>query len=74
MRRCDLDTSAAQLRDAMKELQQAWQETEQQWDDSVSRKFCENHLEPIVPVLKLTQEAIGRMEQLAGRMQTDCEK
>jgi len=72
MRPWDLDTSAAQLRDAMEELQQAWQQTDEQWHDAVSQKFCENHLEPIGPALKLALDAVGRMEQLMGQIHREC--
>ena len=73
MRPWDLDTSAAHLRDAMDELQAAWQLTSETWQDEVSHAFCENHLEPIGPALKLTLDAVGRMQQMLNKMQRECE-
>ncbi|MCG8450985.1 MAG: hypothetical protein MI725_15565 [Pirellulales bacterium] len=73
MRPWDLETSAAHLRDAMDDLQIAWQETSDSWQDEVSQKFCENHLEPLGPTLKLTHDAVGRMQQLLNQMQRECE-
>ena len=72
MRPWDLDTSAAHLRDAMDDLQIAWQETSETWQDEVSRTFCENHLEPIGPALKLTLDAAARMQQMLNQMQREC--
>ena len=73
MRRCDLDTSAAHLRDAMAELQIAWHQTEEHWQDSVSQKFCQTHLEPLGPALKKTLEAVGQMQQLVNQAYRECE-
>jgi len=71
MRPWDLDTSAAQLRKAMEDLQEAWQITEEQWRDPVSQKFLESHLEPIVPAVKQTLEAVGQIQQLVNQMQKE---
>lgn len=72
MRPWDLDTNANQLRKAIEELQSVWDETSVHWHDSVSQKFCENHLEPIGPVLKLTFDAVGQMQQLLNQIQREC--
>lgn len=73
MRLWDLDTSAAQLRDALDDLQIAWRETEANWNDSVSHKFCETHLEPIGPALKKSLDAVAQMRQLVDQMSRECE-
>jgi hypothetical protein len=73
MKPWDLDTSAAQLRDALDELQLAWRQTGDQWQDPVSQKFCETHLEPIGPAMKKALDAVGQMQQLVNQMTRDCE-
>jgi hypothetical protein len=73
MRPSDLYTSSAHIRDAFQELQTAWQEAATAWNDAVSRSFCENYMEPMGPVLKLSLDAIGRMSQLVDGMHRDCE-
>jgi hypothetical protein len=73
MRQWDLETSAANLHDAIDELQVAWQESGEYWDDEVSRKYCEQHLDPIGPAMKLALDAIARMNQLVARIQHECE-
>jgi hypothetical protein len=72
MRPSDLSTSAAHIRDAFDQLQIAWQEASEHWNDEVSRKFCENHLEPLGPVVKLSLDAISRMTQVVSGMHRDC--
>ena len=73
MRPWDFDTSSGQLRRAIEDLQVAWQETTNQWNDSISQKFCEEHLEPIGPAIKTGLDAIGRMRQLASQIQKEVE-
>ncbi len=73
MRPWDLNTGAAQLRDAMDDLQIAWQQTSDTWRDQVSEKFCETHLEPIGPAMKRTLDAVARMQQLVNQIQRECD-
>lgn len=72
MRPWDLDTSSAQIRRAMEDLQRAWQEVSESWQDGVSQQFCEQHLEPLIPVTKQTLDSISRMQQLTNKMQREC--
>jgi hypothetical protein len=72
MRPWDLDTSAAQLRHAMEDLQRAWHVVNESWDDSVSRQFSEQYLDPLIPASKLTLDAASRMRELLNRMETEC--
>ncbi len=73
MRQSDLYTSSAHIRDALDDLQKAWAEASENWNDGVSRSFCENHLEPLGPVVKLALGSIARMSQLVDHMHRDCE-
>ncbi len=73
MRRCDLATGAGRIRHAMENLETVWNEISDQWNDSVSRRFCEEHLEPMIPRLKLGLDAISRMSLLIDEVERDCE-
>lgn len=73
MKSADLYTSAAHIRDAFDELQTAWMEASANWNDGVSRSFCENHLEPLGPVVKLALDQMARMSQIVNHMHQDCE-
>jgi hypothetical protein len=73
MRPSDLHTSAAHLRDAFDELQTAWLDASNHWNDQVSRGFCENHLEPLGPVVKLALDSISRMAVVVDHMRNECE-
>ena len=71
----DMDDVPAQEEERepeMTAMQIAWQEASEHWNDEVSRKFCENHLEPLGPVVKLSLDAISRMTQVVSGMHRDC--
>ncbi len=73
MRKCDLSTGAGRIRHALEHLEIVWNETSAQWDDSVSKRFREQHLESMVPRLKLGLDAISRMDLLINEVERDCE-
>ena len=73
MRRCDLATGAGRIRHALEHLEITWNEIANEWDDSVSRRFREQHLESMIPRLKLGLDAISRMDLLINEVERDCE-
>ena len=73
MCRCDLFTGASRIHDAMKSLEIAWHEVSEQWNDSVSRRFREEQLDPLIPDVKLALDTISRMNALMDEVQRDCE-
>jgi hypothetical protein len=73
MRKCDLATGAARIRDALENVEITWSEVSLEWNDAVSRRFGEQHLDPIVPRLKLALDAISRMALLMDEVERDCE-
>jgi hypothetical protein len=73
MRKCDLATGAARIRHALENVEVVWSEASQEWNDAVSRRFREQHLDPLVPRLKLALDAISRMGLLMDEVQRDCE-
>lgn len=73
MKPCDLDSGAARIRVGIKDLQRVWEEVSDEWDDEVARAFREEHLEPIVPIVKNALDAVGRMRALLHEAQRDLE-
>ncbi len=73
MRKCDLATGSARIRHSLEHLEITWNEISDQWDDSVSKRFREQHLEPMIPRLKLGLDAISRMNLLIDEVERDCE-
>jgi hypothetical protein len=73
MRKCDLVTGASRIHHALENLEVVWQEAADRWNDSVSRRFCQEHLEPMIPDVKLALDSIARMNALMDEVQRDCE-
>ncbi len=73
MRTCDLATGAGRIRNALENLETVWNEISDQWDDSVSQRFREQHLEAMIPRLKLGLDAISRMSLVIDEVERDCE-
>ncbi len=73
MRQCDLATGSSRIRNALENLEIAWNEVSDQWNDAVSRRFREQHLDPMVPDVKLALDAISRVALLMDEVERDCE-
>lgn len=72
MKSCDLQSGAGRIRRALEHLEIAWNEASTEWNDEASRAFAEQHLEPIIPIVKTSLDAIGRMDLLLREAQRDC--
>ncbi len=73
MRKCDLSTGAGRIRHALENLETTWSEVSDQWNDAVSQRFQKEHLEPMIPCVKLALDAISRMTLLMDEVERDCE-
>ena len=60
----DLITPSTRLQRATKKVQDKWMLTRETWNDSVSDRFQEKYLEPIVPQMQLTLSAIHELMQV----------
>ena len=59
--RSDLITPATRLQRSTKKIQEKWLDAKKEWDDSVSDRFQEKYLQPIVPQMQL---ALGAIHEL----------
>jgi hypothetical protein len=73
MKKVDLITPAARIRYAVEALEAHWQRSASDWDDSVSQRFAERELEPMLPKIKVALDAVSRMHNLLTEVQRDCE-
>ena len=73
MKPVDLDSAAGRINLGIKDLGRVWEEAAEEWDDSVSRAFYEERLEPVVPIVKNTLDAIERMRTLLHEAQRELE-
>lgn len=72
MRRWDLTTPAARLKQTLKDLQVARVEVAASWDDQTSREFQETYLDPIRPRIQRTITAITDLAEVLARAEREC--
>ena len=70
-KRCDLDTGASRVHNALKQLTLAWDEVSEQWSDESADSFAKDHLEPVVPIVKNALDAVGRMRAILHEAQRE---
>ena len=72
MKQFDIYPHAAKIQNALDTLHLQWQQTSDYWRDEVQRKFAENHLDPLIPVVKNSLDAIARMGNVLDQAERDC--
>lgn len=73
MKPTDLHSGAARIRHSMEELLRVWEDAGDHWSDSVSEAFYRERIEPILPIVKNTLDAAGRMQVLLDAARRDLE-
>ena len=69
----DLQSHAAQLVDALEIYQERWQRVRAEWDDSRADHVERKYLEPLVPRIRSTLDAIGRLDHFLTGLQQEFE-
>lgn len=62
----------AQLAEAMKQLHRRWLDAQFSWNDSRSKDFQENVLQPLEKDIRAALGAMDQMAALLSRIQQDC--
>jgi hypothetical protein len=68
----DLSGGLTQLADSFDSLQAAWAETATRWDDSASRRFHKERLEPLELITRRALSAIHRLAEVLARAEREC--
>lgn len=71
MKVVDLSGGAAKLALAVKHLGIKWESAKETWNDSTSKAFHKEHVDPLQPAVKETLEAIGRLAEVLARAVRD---
>jgi len=72
MRGFDLSSGASKLALAYKQLELKWGAATDSWNDATAKAFHKDHIEPLMPEVKQTLEAIGRLAEVLSRAARDC--
>ena len=71
MRHFDLSSGAAKMALAPKQLDIKWESAKESWNDSTSKAFHKEHIDPLMPDVKQTLEAVGRLAEVLARAARD---
>ncbi|RLS34564.1 MAG: hypothetical protein DWH79_04095 [Planctomycetota bacterium] len=71
MKSFDLSSGASKLALALKQLDIKWNSATDTWNDGTAKGFHKEHIEPIMPEVKTTLEAIGRLAEVLARAARD---
>jgi len=71
MKVADLSGGAAKLALSLKQLGIKWESAKETWNDGTSKKFHKDNIEPLMPAVKETLEAIGRLAEVLARAVRD---
>jgi hypothetical protein len=56
---------------ALKQLDIKWESAKESWNDGTSKAFHKEHIEPLMPDVKQTLEAVGRLAEVLARAARD---
>ena len=73
MRFCDLNTGLGQLTEAFSHLREQLAEVKTHWNDDTSRQFQQTHLEPILPRIRLTINAIQHLTEVLSAAEKELD-
>ena len=68
----DLSTPAARIYSALEKLQEAWADAQEVWNDNNSSKLEEEHLVPLAMTVKLSLDAVGRINETLINAERVC--
>jgi hypothetical protein len=71
MRVGDLSSGASKMALSLKQLDLKWESAIDTWNDATSKAFHKEHIEPLMPDVKETLEAIGRLDEVLARAARD---
>lgn len=71
MKHFDLSSGAAKMALSLKQLDIKWESAKDTWNDATSKAFHKEHIEPLMPDVKQTLEAVGRLAEVLARAARD---
>jgi hypothetical protein len=67
----DLAGGASKLALALKQLGLKWEVARDTWNDRTAKAFHKDAIEPLLPAVKETLEAVGRLAEVLSRAARD---
>jgi X-X-X-Leu-X-X-Gly heptad repeat protein len=67
----DLSSGASKLANALKQLNIKWEGAKDTWHDARAKAFQKDNVEPLLPAVKETLDALGRLAEVLDRAARD---
>jgi len=71
MRVGDISSGASKLANSLKQINLKWEAATDTWHDARAKAFHEDHVEPLLPSVKETLDALGRLAEVLDRAARD---
>ena len=71
MRVADLSSGASKLANALKQMNLKWEAASETWHDGRAKGFHKDNVEPLLPNVKDTLDALGRLAEVLDRAARD---
>jgi uncharacterized protein YukE len=71
MRIGDLSSGASKLANSLKQLNLKWDAATDTWHDGRAKAFHKEHVDPLLPAVKETLDALGRLAEVFDRAARD---
>jgi uncharacterized protein YukE len=71
MRVGDLSSGASKLANALKQMNLKWDAATETWHDGRAKAFHKDNVEPLLPAVKETLDALGRLAEVFDRAARD---
>ncbi len=71
MRVGDLSSGASKLANSLKQLNLKWDAATDTWNDWRAKSFHKDNVEPLLPAVKDTLDALGRLAEVFDRAARD---
>ncbi len=67
-----LSHSDALLAETMRELKRRWEGTSSGWRDKAREAFGKEYIDDVIPAVKMSINAAGKINQILGRAIREC--
>jgi hypothetical protein len=67
MRVGDLSSGASKMANALKQFNIKWESAKETWNDTRAKAFQKDNVEPLLPAVKETLDAVGRLAEVLDR-------
>jgi uncharacterized protein YukE len=67
----DLSSGASKLANALKQMNLKWEAAKETWNDGRAKAFHKDHIDPLLPAVKETLDALGRLAEVLDRAARD---